>query len=137
MKRTLLILGLLGGGFAGLAAGALEALDAAEFSRIVPSDARVQKLAGDMKFLEGPLWMPAQGGFLIFSDGIRCDKAGRLYASAGDGVHIFAPDGRMIGRIQVPETPSNLCFGGQDNRTLFITARTSLYSIPLSVAGLR
>jgi gluconolactonase len=68
-------------------------------------------------------------------DGIRCDKSGRLYSSAGDGVHIFAPDGQMIGKIKVPESPSNLCFGGKKNQTLFITARTSLYAIPLLVAG--
>jgi len=70
-------------------------------------------------------------------DGIRCDAAGRLYSSAGDGVHIFTPKGAMIGKIKVPETPANLCFGGPGNRTLFITARTSLYTIPLSVAGTR
>lgn len=68
-------------------------------------------------------------------DGIRCDAEGRLYSSAGDGVHIFAADGRLIGKIQVPETPSNLCFGGPGNKTLFITARTSLYSIQLQAEG--
>lgn len=68
-------------------------------------------------------------------DGIRCDEAGRVYSSAGDGVQIFGPDGKLIGRILVPESPANLCFGGMDGRTLFITARTSLYSIPLKVKG--
>ncbi|MGI8966880.1 MAG: SMP-30/gluconolactonase/LRE family protein, partial [Limisphaerales bacterium] len=62
-------------------------------------------------------------------DGIRCDKDGRIWSSAGDGVHIFAPDGLLIGKILVPETPANLCFGGNDGKTLFITARTSLYAI--------
>jgi gluconolactonase len=68
-------------------------------------------------------------------DGIRCDARGRVYSSAGDGVHIFAPDGKLIGKILVPETPANLCFGGQDGKTLFITARTSLYAIPVKVKG--
>lgn len=68
-------------------------------------------------------------------DGIRCDEQGRIFSSAGDGVHIFAPDGKLIGKILVPETPANLCFGGKDGKTLFITARTSLYSIPLLVKG--
>lgn len=68
-------------------------------------------------------------------DGIRCGKDGRIYSSAGDGIHIFALDGHLIGKILVPETPANLCFGGQDRKTLFITARTSLYAIPLLVAG--
>jgi gluconolactonase len=68
-------------------------------------------------------------------DGIRCDEKGNVWSSAGDGVQIFAPDGTLIRRIPVPETPANLCFGGADGRTLFITARTSLYRIPVSVAG--
>lgn len=68
-------------------------------------------------------------------DGIRCDAEGRIYSSAGDGIHIFTPDGKLIGKILVPETPANLCFGGADGQTLFITARTSLYSIPLLARG--
>ncbi|HVR36149.1 MAG TPA: SMP-30/gluconolactonase/LRE family protein, partial [Methylomirabilota bacterium] len=68
-------------------------------------------------------------------DGIRCDSDGRVWSSAGDGVHIFAPDGSLIGKILVPESPANLCFGGADGRTLFITARNSLYSIPVKVEG--
>lgn len=62
-------------------------------------------------------------------DGIRVDAAGRVWSSAGDGVHIFAPDGKLIGKILVPEAPANLCFGGPDGRTLFMTARRSLYAI--------
>jgi gluconolactonase len=68
-------------------------------------------------------------------DGIRCDAAGRLYSSAGDGVQVFSSGGERIGRILVPETPANLCFGGPDRRTLFITARTSLYSVELGAQG--
>ena len=62
-------------------------------------------------------------------DGIRCDADGRVWSSAGDGVHIFATDGSLIGKILVPESAANLCFGGKDGKTLFITARTSLYAI--------
>jgi gluconolactonase len=70
-------------------------------------------------------------------DGIRCDASGRIFSSAGDGIHIFSPEGKLIGKILVPESPANLCFGGVDGQTLFITARTSLYSIPLLVKGAR
>jgi gluconolactonase len=66
-------------------------------------------------------------------DGIRVDEAGRVWSSAGDGVQIFAPDGRRIGKILVPEAPANLCFGGADGKTLFITARKSLYAVNVSV----
>jgi gluconolactonase len=68
-------------------------------------------------------------------DGIRCDADGRVWSSAGDGVHVFAADGTLLGKVLVPETPANLCFGGDDGRTLFITAKTSLYSIKTSVTG--
>ena len=66
-------------------------------------------------------------------DGIRCDADGRVWSSAGDGVHIFAPDGSLIGKILTPEGPANLGFGGADGKTLFITARKSLYSIQVLV----
>jgi gluconolactonase len=68
-------------------------------------------------------------------DGIRIDADGRVWSSAGDGVHIFAPDGSLIGKILTPEGPANLCFGGADGKTLFITARKSLYSIPVLVGA--
>ena len=68
-------------------------------------------------------------------DGIRCDEKGNVWSSAGDGVQVFAPDGKLIGRIPVPESPANLCFGGADGKTLFITARTSLYAIETNVRG--
>lgn len=68
-------------------------------------------------------------------DGIRVDRDGRVWSSAGDGVQIFAPDGQRIGKILVPEAPANLCFGGDDGKTLFITARKSLYAIQVLVTG--
>jgi gluconolactonase len=64
-------------------------------------------------------------------DGIRCDSQGNVWSSAGDGVHIFSNNGELIGKILVPETPANLCFGGANHHTLFVTARSSLYSVPL------
>lgn len=70
-------------------------------------------------------------------DGIRCDESGNVWSSSGDGVQIFDPSGKRIGRILVPETAANLCFGGKDNRTLFITARTSVYAIDLLVGRYR
>lgn len=70
-------------------------------------------------------------------DGIRCDRAGNLWSTAGDGVHVFAPNGALIGKIPVPETPANLCFGGRAGTTLFITARTSLYALEVTANGTR
>ncbi|HEV8291514.1 MAG TPA: SMP-30/gluconolactonase/LRE family protein [Tepidisphaeraceae bacterium] len=68
-------------------------------------------------------------------DGIRVDADGRVWSSAGDGVHIFDPKGKLIAKILVPESPANLCFGGEEQKTLFITARKSLYSIKTNVTG--
>lgn len=68
-------------------------------------------------------------------DGIRTDMAGNLWSSAGDGVHCFAPDGRLIGKILVPQTVANLTFGGRRRNRLFITATTSLYAIYVAVSG--
>ena len=70
-------------------------------------------------------------------DGIRCDERGNLWSTAGDGLHVYSPDGKRIGRILFPETPSNCCFGGADGKMLFVTARTSVYAIETSVRGAR
>ena len=62
-------------------------------------------------------------------DGIRFDRAGRLWASSEVGADVYDPDGTMIGRVHVPEPAANLCFGGADGNTLFLTATTSLYRV--------
>ncbi|WP_309571347.1 SMP-30/gluconolactonase/LRE family protein, partial [Deinococcus sp.] len=62
-------------------------------------------------------------------DGLRVDEAGRIWSSAGDGVHVLTPDGQEIGRIAFPEVVSNLCFGGPDGTTLYVTASTGFWRI--------
>ncbi len=64
-----------------------------------------------------------------FPDGIRCDELGNVWSSSGDGAQIFSPGGELIARILLPEGAANLAFGGSDGRTVFFTARTSLYSV--------
>jgi len=68
-------------------------------------------------------------------DGIRCDADGRVWSSSGDGAQVFNPDGKLIGRILLPESGANLCFGGEDGKTLFVTARKSLYSVKVLVGA--
>jgi gluconolactonase len=68
-------------------------------------------------------------------DGFRMDVAGNLWTSAGDGVHCFAPDGTLLGKILVPQTVANLTFGGPRRNRLFITATRSLYSVFLATSG--
>lgn len=62
-------------------------------------------------------------------DGFRVDVDGNVWTSAHDGVHVFSPSGELLESIAVPEVTANLCFGGPDGRTLYITASTSLYRI--------
>lgn len=69
------------------------------------------------------------------SDGMAVDAQGNLYATHGGKVHIYDADGNERQQIDVPEGPANVCFGGDDHKTLFITARTSLYSVRMRVAG--
>jgi gluconolactonase len=68
------------------------------------------------------------------SDGLARDEKGNIYLTGG-GISVYSPQGTKIATIEVPEPPANLKFGGPDRRTLFITARTSLYSLPMRVTG--
>lgn len=75
------------------------------------------------------------------SDGIRTDRDGNLWSAAGhggqgfDGVHCYSPEGELLGRIHLPETCSNFCFGGAKKNRLFITASRSLYSVYVEARG--
>jgi gluconolactonase len=68
----------------------------------------------------------------VGSDGMTIDSEGNVYLTER-GVLVYSPAGEMIAEIEVPERPSNVCFGGRDGQTLFVTARTSLYSIQMRV----
>jgi gluconolactonase len=70
------------------------------------------------------------------SDGLTIDARGNVYLT-GKSVAVYNRQGEKVAEIPVPEGPANLTFGGPDNQTLFITARTSLYSIPTEVRGAR
>jgi len=70
-------------------------------------------------------------------DGFRFDVHGNLWTSAGDGVHCYAPDGVLLGKVLVPEVVANVCFGGPKRNRLFICGTTSLYSIFLRTQGCR
>ena len=68
-------------------------------------------------------------------DGMKVDTEGRVFCTGPGGTWIFAPDGRHLGTLRTPEVPANCAFGGPDLRTLYLTARTSLYSIRVKVPG--
>jgi gluconolactonase len=69
-------------------------------------------------------------------DGFRSDREGRIWTSAGDGVHCFLPDGTLIGKILIPELVANVTFGGPKLNRLFICGTTSLYSAYLAINGI-
>ncbi len=68
-------------------------------------------------------------------DGFRLDDQGNIWTSAGDGVHCYAPDGTLIGKVKVPEVVANVCFGGAKLNCLYIAGTTSLYMVRLMVNG--
>jgi gluconolactonase len=68
-------------------------------------------------------------------DGMKVDVDGRVYCTGPGGTWVFAPDGVRLGIIRTPEVPANLAFGGPDLRTLFFTARTSVYTRRVKVPG--
>lgn len=68
-------------------------------------------------------------------DGFRVDEAERLYVSAEDGVHVYAADGTLLGKIVVPERTGNCTWGGADRDTLYVAASTSLYRMRLNTHG--
>ncbi|MEO8268474.1 MAG: SMP-30/gluconolactonase/LRE family protein [Aureliella sp.] len=69
-------------------------------------------------------------------DGMALDEQGNLYITSSAGIQVLSPTGELLGIIAVPETPANCAFGGEDKKTLFITAQTGLYRCTVPVAGL-
>jgi gluconolactonase len=76
-----------------------------------------------------------------FTDGVRTDIDGNVWCSMGwadpkeDGVRCYAPNGDLIGKIHLPETCANLCFGGKRRNRLFMTASTSVYAVYVETQG--
>jgi gluconolactonase len=69
------------------------------------------------------------------ADGIRFDTSGQLWTATDEGLHVHAPDLTLIGKLLLPETAANLCFGGPKRNQLFITATTTLYTLRVNVTG--
>jgi len=70
-----------------------------------------------------------------YCDGLKTDEGGRIWASAGDGVHCLSPEGALLGKVLVPQRVANLCFGGPAGNRLFIAGSTTLYAIFLNCRG--
>jgi gluconolactonase len=68
-------------------------------------------------------------------DGLKVDLEGNVYVTGKGGIWVLNPEGSRLGIIPVPELPANLCWGESDWKTLYITARTSLYRVRLNIPG--
>src|SRR5262249_45489745 len=68
-------------------------------------------------------------------DGATVDVKGNVYVAAQTGLQVFDKDGKYLGNIEFPEQPANVTFGGPKFDTLYVTARTSLYTVRMEVAG--
>jgi gluconolactonase len=105
----------------------------------VRSDIRVFDVNGD-KISNGKVFA-SNFGAAGTTDGMRTDVDGNLWCSMGsgmpgeDGVRCYAPNGDLIGKIHLPETCANLCFGGKKKNRLFMTASTSVYAVYVETVG--
>jgi gluconolactonase len=97
-----------------------------------PRDIRRFAVADDGTLSGGEVFATCEYGLF---DGFRFDVHGNIWTSAGDGVHCYAPDGTLIGKILVPEVVANVCFGGPKRNRLFICGTTSLYSAYVNTRG--
>lgn len=101
--------------------------------RVFDLDVTAGKISGSKVFADMP--KPS------ITDGVRCDTEGRVWCSVGwgdsneDGVRCYTKDGDLLGKIHIPETVANLCFGGQQRNRLYICGSTSLYAVYTSVQG--
>jgi len=68
-------------------------------------------------------------------DGMKVDTAGRVFCTGPGGIWVMDPDGRRVGIIRLPEQAVNFAFGGDDLRTLFVTAVTSVYTLRVKTPG--
>jgi len=103
-----------------------------------PNHIRVYDVVDGVRLANGKVFVDTGKGT---ADGIRCDTDGSLWAGTGwggegfDGVQVFAPDGKLIGKVHLPETCANLCFGGSKRNRLFMTASQSLYALYVDAQG--
>jgi gluconolactonase len=103
-----------------------------------PKQIRVYDVVDRVKLASGRIFVDTGKAS---ADGIRCDIDGNVWSGMGwggpdlDGVQVFAPDGKLIGKIHLPEVCANLCFGGAKRNRLFMAASQSLYALYVDAQG--
>jgi gluconolactonase len=100
-----------------------------------------------MRYEVGAARQVTGGGEILFDmtdapgedaiDGLKVDEAGNLYVCGPGGIWVISPEGERLGLLELPESPHNLAWGGEDSRTLYVTALTSVYRMRLGIPGVR
>jgi gluconolactonase len=99
-----------------------------------PHHIRAFKVEDSGRLASGRIFADVSPGI---PDGMRIDTDGNVWTSAGDGVHCLAADGTLLGKIRVPESVANLCFGGPARNRLFICGHSSLYAVYVNARGVQ
>jgi gluconolactonase len=100
---------------------------------------RVFDVLPDGTFGEGRVFYTLIGHETGHADGMKVDRQGNVYCTGPAGIHVIAPDGTLLGRLHVPGTGTgctNMAWGGDDWRTLFITTRNSVFRTRLKIPGI-
>ena len=84
----------------------------------------------------GRVFIKMEGEEIGRPDGMKVDQQGNVYCTGPGGIWIMQPDGKCLGRVMMPEQPANFGWSDRDWKTLYITARTSIYRLRLLVAGI-
>jgi len=98
---------------------------------------RVFDVRSDGTLVNGTVWAETTGEAPGAPDGMKVDTQGNLYCCGPGGIHVFDPQGTILGVIETPEPTANFCFGDDDYRSLFVTASHSLYRFRVIVPGRR
>ncbi|MGF1583174.1 MAG: SMP-30/gluconolactonase/LRE family protein [Gemmataceae bacterium] len=77
----------------------------------------------------------AQKGGNSGGDGLTVDVKGNLYITSGLGLQVFSPKGEYLGVIEIPQRPANVTFAGKNGTTLYVTARTAVYTVEMPIGG--
>lgn len=70
------------------------------------------------------------------ADGLKVDTQGNVYSTGPGGIWIFSPQAKLLGKIFLPENPTNIAWGDRDYKTLYITTYNSIYRVRLKIAGI-
>jgi len=70
------------------------------------------------------------------SDGVTLDEHGNLYLTGGNNITVYSPEGEVLQVIEFPLAPANMTFGGPERNVLYVTARRSLFALPMNVRGM-